>query len=60
MSFQYLESGKRLPAVRRDSANGASDLTWAVFQIATNARTFQGLVNKLGTPKDTPQYRERL
>lgn len=60
MSFQGPEPGKRYPAGRRDSANGEIDLARAVLQIAANVGTFLRLVNCLGTPKDTPQHRERL
>eukprot|EP00262_Sarcandra_glabra_P006262 TRINITY_DN183_c0_g1_i1.p1 TRINITY_DN183_c0_g1~~TRINITY_DN183_c0_g1_i1.p1 ORF type:complete len:274 (+),score=42.89 TRINITY_DN183_c0_g1_i1:209-1030(+) len=63
MSFQDLESGRSLPS-RRDFANGKQDPTQAVasgvFQINTAVSTFQRLVNTLGTPKDTPQLREKL
>ncbi|XP_058093484.1 syntaxin-22 [Magnolia sinica] len=63
MSFQDIESGRPLPA-RRDLANGRQDPTQAVasgvFQINTAVSTFQRLVNTLGTPKDTPELREKL
>ncbi|XP_019054265.1 PREDICTED: syntaxin-23-like [Nelumbo nucifera] len=63
MSFQDLESG-RLLASRRDYINGKQDSTQAVasgvFQINTAVSTFQRLVNTLGTPKDTPELREKL
>ncbi|CAH9080785.1 unnamed protein product [Cuscuta europaea] len=62
MSFQDLESG-RLTS-RRDFPNGKQDPTQAVasgiFQINTAVSTFQRLVNTLGTPKDTPELREKL
>ncbi|KAF8412789.1 hypothetical protein HHK36_000759 [Tetracentron sinense] len=62
MSFQDLESGRPL-ASRRDY-NGKQDPTQAVasgvFQINTAVSTFQRLVNTLGTPKDTPELREKL
>ena len=58
MSFQDLESG------RRNLINGKQDPTQAVasgvFQINTAVSTFQRLVNTLGTPKDTPELREKL
>ncbi|CAL1399436.1 unnamed protein product [Linum trigynum] len=65
MSFQDLESGRTLGGVgRRDPRNGKQDATQAVasgiFQINTAVSTFQRLVNTLGTPKDTPELREKL
>ncbi|CAL9043728.1 unnamed protein product [Musa banksii] len=69
MSFQDLESGRPLLGKQgRDSmqngGGGGKDPTQAVvagvFQINTAVSTFQRLVNTLGTPKDTPELRERL
>ncbi|WMV40533.1 hypothetical protein MTR67_033918 [Solanum verrucosum] len=63
MSFQDLESGRPLGS-RRFQTNGKQDPTQAVasgiFQINTAVSTFQRLVNTLGTPKDTPELREKL
>ncbi|KAK9120515.1 hypothetical protein Syun_018132 [Stephania yunnanensis] len=63
MSFQDLEAGRPL-APRRGYMNGKQDPTQAVaagvFQINTAVSTFQRLVNTLGTPKDTPELREKL
>lgn len=63
MSFQDLEAGRGNGA-RRGYANGKQDPTQAVasgiFQINTAVSTFQRLVNTLGTPKDTPELREKL
>ncbi|KAK3026683.1 hypothetical protein RJ639_041530 [Escallonia herrerae] len=63
MSFQDLESG-RAAGPRRGYANGKQDPTQAVasgiFQINTAVSTFQRLVNTLGTPKDTPELRDKL
>lgn len=63
MSFQDLESGRPMP-LRRDLTNIKQDPTQAVasgvFQISTAVSTFQRLVNTLGTPKDTPDLREKL
>jgi len=63
MSFQDLESGRPLGS-RRFQTNGKQDPTQAVasgiFQINTVVSTFQRLVNTLGTPKDTPELREKL
>ncbi|RRT85308.1 hypothetical protein B296_00000493 [Ensete ventricosum] len=62
MSFQDLESGRPLTG-RRDLANGRQDSTQAVaaglFQITTAARNFECLVNTIGTPKDTPELRQK-
>ncbi|XP_015085055.1 syntaxin-22-like [Solanum pennellii] len=63
MSFQDLESGRPLGS-RRFQTNGKQDPTQAVasgiFQINTAVSTFQRLVNTLGTPKDTPELRDKL
>ncbi|THU63700.1 hypothetical protein C4D60_Mb01t18580 [Musa balbisiana] len=63
MSFQDLESGRPLTA-RRDPSNGRQDPTQAIvaglFQITTAVRNFERLVNTIGTPKDTPELREKL
>lgn len=63
MSFQDLESGRAIGS-RRDYSNGKQDPTQAVasgiFQINTAVSTFHRLVNTLGTPKDTPELREKL
>lgn len=62
MSFQDLESGRSFAASRING--GRQDATQAVasgiFQINTAVSTFQRLVNTLGTPKDTPELREKL
>ncbi|GMN30495.1 hypothetical protein TIFTF001_002822 [Ficus carica] len=66
MSFQDLEAGRGAgKSSRRDISNGSrQDPTQAVasgiFQINTAVSTFQRLVNTLGTPKDTPELREKL
>ncbi|GAA0146962.1 SNARE protein [Lithospermum erythrorhizon] len=67
MSFQDLESG-RVGGLRnnnnRGMINGKQDPTQGVvsgiFQITTAVGTFQRLVNTLGTPKDTPDLRQKL
>ncbi|MED6219222.1 Syntaxin-22 [Stylosanthes scabra] len=63
MSFQDIEAGRPF-ASRRGHINGKQDPTQAVaagiFQINTAVSTFQRLVNTLGTPKDTPELREKL
>ncbi|KAH9606105.1 hypothetical protein KSS87_019657 [Heliosperma pusillum] len=65
MSFQDLEAGGRRPLTSRNNLlNTKQDPTQTVasgiFQINTAVSTFQRLVNTLGTPKDTPQLREKL
>lgn len=64
MSFQDIEAGRPL-ASRRNLINGnQQDPTQAVaagvFQINTAVSTFQRLVYTLGTPKDTPELRNKL
>ncbi|XP_071702546.1 syntaxin-22-like [Rutidosis leptorrhynchoides] len=66
MSFQDIESGRPLNS-RFKNNNGIvrkQDPTQAVasgiFQINTAVSTFQRLVNTLGTPKDTPELRNKL
>ncbi|KAK4801213.1 hypothetical protein SAY86_021700 [Trapa natans] len=64
MSFQDLEAGRGLASSKRDLINGKQDPTQAVasgiFQINTAVTSFHRLVNTLGTPKDTPELREKL
>ncbi|GKV10664.1 hypothetical protein SLEP1_g21997 [Rubroshorea leprosula] len=63
MSFQDVARG-RSKASRQNAINGKLDATQAVasgiFQINTAVSTFQRLVNTIGTPKDTPELREKL
>ncbi|MBA0740447.1 hypothetical protein Gogos_013649, partial [Gossypium gossypioides] len=64
MSFQDLEAGRSFPSRQQNLINGKQDATQAVasgiFQINTAVSTFQRLVNTLGTPKDSPDLREKL
>lgn len=65
MSFQDLEAGRRPLASRRDLINvkqqePTQTVASGIFQINTAVSSFQRLVNTLGTPKDTPQLREKL
>ncbi|KAM1024316.1 hypothetical protein ACFX13_038334 [Malus domestica] len=65
MSFRDLEAGRGSNYSRRgDLGTGKQDPTQAVasgiFQINTAVSTFQRLVNTIGTPKDTPELREKL
>ncbi|XP_072967180.1 syntaxin-22-like [Typha angustifolia] len=59
MSFQDLESG-RAPPLRQGRQDASQGVASGVFQITTTVATFHRLVNTLGTPKDTPELRERL
>ncbi|MFS7926706.1 putative target SNARE coiled-coil domain, syntaxin domain, syntaxin/epimorphin [Helianthus anomalus] len=63
MSFQDIEAGRPLHT-RRTGSMKQQDPTQAIasgiFQIGTAVNTFQRLVNTLGTPKDTPELREKL
>ncbi|VVB12699.1 unnamed protein product [Arabis nemorensis] len=65
MDIHDLEAGRgRSLASSRNINGGKQDTTQAVasgiFQINTIVSTFQRLVNTLGTPKDTPELREKL
>ncbi|KAL8216755.1 hypothetical protein R6Q57_023592 [Mikania cordata] len=68
MSFQDLEAGRplntRLGGVGYTNGFKKQDPTQAIasgiFQINTAVSTFQRLVNTLGTPKDTPELRDKL
>lgn len=69
MSFQDIEAGGRPLNTRRGGTNdnktgNGKDPTQAIasgiFQINTSVATFQRLVNSLGTPKDTPDLRDKL
>ncbi|KAF8044720.1 hypothetical protein N665_7175s0001 [Sinapis alba] len=63
MSFQDLEAG-RGRSRKINGGGGRQDSTQAVasgiFQINTGVSTFQRLVNTLGTPRDTPELRDKL
>ncbi|GFY83951.1 syntaxin/t-SNARE family protein [Actinidia rufa] len=66
MSFEDLESGRPLTLYARQRQlqpwqNGNSQAVAAgVFQINTAVASFQRLVNSLGTPKDTVEFRQKL
>lgn len=69
MSFQDIESGGRQLNAKRgginnNKAGNGKDPTQAIasgiFQINTSVATFQRLLNSLGTPKDTPDLRDKL
>eukprot|EP00249_Psilotum_nudum_P020026 c27526_g2_i2 orf=431-1258(+) len=63
MSFQDIEDGTAFP-VRKEILESKQDpsqaLAAGIFQINTAVSTFKRLVNTLGTPKDTPELREKL
>lgn len=59
MSFQDVEKGAPLPLL--DGKQEPSQAVAAgIFQINTSVSSFKRLVNTLGTPKDTPELREKL
>ncbi|KAL2608826.1 hypothetical protein R1flu_027399 [Riccia fluitans] len=62
MSFLDLEAGGPPPSRRdvRKEQDPTQALAAGVFQINTAVLTFKRLVNTLGTPKDTPELREKL
>lgn len=65
MSFQDIEAGRPFASRRNvNVVNANQNPTQAVasgiFQINTAVSTFQRLVNTLGTPKDTPDLRDKL
>ena len=68
MSFQDLEAGRggrRLASSSNTNGGGGrQDTTQAVasgvFEINTAVSSFHRLVNTLGTPKDTPELRDKL
>ena len=61
MSFQDLEAGRgrsrKINGGRQDSTQAVAS---GIFQINTGVSTFQRLVNTLGTPRDTPELRDKL
>lgn len=65
MSFQDIEAGRALNSRRggymgMKQQNPTQAIASGIFQINTAVSTFQRLVNTLGTPKDTPELREKL
>lgn len=67
MSFEDLESGRLVARGGKStsSSNGRQQdpsraLASGVFQITTHVGAFQRLVNTIGTPKDTPELRDKL
>ncbi|KAI3967200.1 hypothetical protein MKX01_042785 [Papaver californicum] len=63
-SFQDLEAGGTFTSKRRDNVNGKQHpiqaVALGVFRINTSLSTFKRLAINLGTPKDTPQLRQKL
>ncbi|KAK3429220.1 hypothetical protein EUGRSUZ_E00637 [Eucalyptus grandis] len=62
MSFQDLEPAAGPGGSRRGEllTDATQAVVSGVFQINTAVNTFQRLVNTLGTPKETPELREKL
>ncbi|XP_020113389.1 syntaxin-22-like [Ananas comosus] len=60
MSFEDLEAGRAVRIDGRKGKESSQAVASGVFQINTAVATFQRLVNTLGTPKDTPDLRDRL
>ncbi|KAI8546899.1 hypothetical protein RHMOL_Rhmol07G0155200 [Rhododendron molle] len=60
MSFQDLEAGRPMSSRRDPTLDASQAVASGIFQINTAVSTFQRLVNTLGTPKDTPDLREKL
>ncbi|XP_020084362.1 syntaxin-22-like isoform X1 [Ananas comosus] len=66
MSFQDLESGRgggrwgNVAVNGRKGKESTQAVASGVFQITTAVATFQRLVNTIGTPKDTPDLRDKL
>ncbi|KAJ0232804.1 putative syntaxin-24 [Hirschfeldia incana] len=66
MSFQDLEAGTPLRSQRnlrngnKDEGGGTQAVASGIFQINTAVSNFQRLVNTIGTPKDTPELRDKL
>ncbi|XP_057866051.2 syntaxin-22 isoform X2 [Cryptomeria japonica] len=65
MSFQDLQTSRPLPRRQGGSASAqqpssSEAVAGGVFQINTAVSSFKRLVNDLGTPKDTPQLRDKL
>ncbi|XP_027909116.1 syntaxin-22 isoform X1 [Vigna unguiculata] len=60
MSFQDIEAGRPFASRRNGKQDPTQAVASGIFQINTAVSTFQRLVNTLGTPKDTPELREKL
>ncbi|XP_039142309.1 syntaxin-22-like [Dioscorea cayenensis subsp. rotundata] len=65
MSFEDLEAGRPLNWRKETMINGknkeaSQGVAAGIFQITTAINTFQRLVNSIGTPKDTPDLRDKL
>nr|XP_043639886.1 syntaxin-22-like [Erigeron canadensis] len=63
MSFQDIEAGRNKNkggVMRKKLQDPTQAVASGIFQINTAVFTFQRLVNSLGTPKDTPQFRDKL
>lgn len=61
MSFQDLEAnGDADPPAMDKKLEPSHAVAAGVFQINSAVFTYKRLVNTLGTPKDSPQLREKL
>ncbi|KFK45017.1 hypothetical protein AALP_AA1G333800 [Arabis alpina] len=60
MSFQDLEAGTPMRSSQRNLKDSTQAVASGIFKINTAVSTFQRLVNTLGTPKDTPELRDKL
>lgn len=59
MSFQEVEKGAPLPLLDHKQEPSQA-VAGGIFKINTSVSSFKRLVNTLGTPKDTPELREKL
>lgn len=60
MSFQDLEAGNGPGLHRGRQQDQTYALAAGIFQVNTAVSTFNRLVNTIGTPKDSPQLREKM
>ncbi|KAH7315038.1 hypothetical protein KP509_21G031200 [Ceratopteris richardii] len=60
MSFQDLEKGGVTQPLLDSKQDPSKAVAAGIFQINTSVSSFKRLVNTLGTPKDTPELREKL
>ena len=62
MSFQDVEANgdTKLPPVDKKQQGSSHALGAGIFQINSSVFNYKRLVNTLGTPKDTPELREKL
>uniref|UniRef100_A0A2P2ILL2 Uncharacterized protein MANES_09G125100 n=2 Tax=Rhizophora mucronata TaxID=61149 RepID=A0A2P2ILL2_RHIMU len=58
MSFQDLEAGR--PLLQKQKQDPSQAVASGIFQINTAVMSFNRLINSLGTPKDTLEFRGKL